>query len=238
MTFSATGGANSNGSSATTGSITHGLTINSGDLVVAYVHTNATNSISNDAGGAAWTEAVNETPSSETARQACFWKVAGASEPSSYSWTLNATTNYQIIVYVFTSAADAEVDSAAATHRQSSNSQNMACGAANGAVISDDAVSLIFGGKDSRAGTDSWATVDNSYTGVEGVTTNQDTCGAYRIYTTGTTFSGDITFTDPGASASDKTYSVHISFVEGSGGGGSVMPIIMQHHNHFKGGIF
>lgn len=217
MAFSYTGGATARGTS-TTASITHGLTINSGDLVVAYINRNDAISIDNDGGGAAWTQAINETPSSETAQHSLFWKVAGASEPSSYSWTLNGNDLYQVILKVFTSSTDAVVDAAATSARGASKSDNMVNEAIDGAVISDDAVSLVFCGKDNRGTGGTWATVDNSYTGVLGETDSQDTCGAHRIYTTGTTFSGSVTFTDPGPSASDNTYGVHISFVESATG--------------------
>lgn len=212
MTFLYTGGATARGN-AINASLTHGLTINAGDLVVAYVNRNSTNSISADAGGVAWTEALNAAVTSETARHAFYWKIAGSSEPASYGWTFGTADHFQIILKVFTSTTTPLVDAPIIVNRQASTSVNMVCGAANGQTISANAVSLIFGGKDTRSAGGIWATVDNSYTGVLGETDNQDTAGAHRIYLSETTFSGNITFTDPGPSVNDNTYSVHISFV-------------------------
>lgn len=213
MAFSYTGGNTSNGFSGTP-AITHGQTINAGDLVVAYVHINSSSgTITPVAGGAPWTEAINEIPSGETARHAVFWKIAGGAEPASYSWTTPLGL-FRIIIKVFSSAEDAIIDAAATSSITAGASVDMVCDAIDGAVISDNAVSIIFGGKDERTSGD-WATVDSSYTGVLGSSTSQDSAAAHRIYTTGTTFSGSVTFTDHGASTSALTYSVHLSFVEG-----------------------
>ena len=215
MAFSYTGGARSGGDSGT-GSITHGLTINEGDLVVAYVNSNDVGAVSADAGGAVFNEALDETPSGQTARHALYWKIAGASEPSSYGFTFGDSAQYQILVKVFTSVTSAAIDATANAVVDASSSQNMVIEAIDSEVISDNALSIIFAGKDNRGAGGTWASADNSYTGVIGQTDDQDAVGAHRIYTTGETFSGSVTITDPGPSANDRTYSVHISFVERS----------------------
>ena len=224
MAFSYVGGANNagNGSSAT---ITHGLTISSGNLVVAYVNRNDSIAISNDAGGSAWTEAMQETPpSGETASHALFWKIAGASEPSSYSWTLNGTDDYHVIVKVFSSSTDAVVDAAANTTKRNVSESDVVITAADGEVISDDAVSIVFGGKDRSQATINYDTATpTDYVGELGSTAGRVTASAHKIYTTGTTFSGNITLSpSAGSPAADFTYSVHISFVESTAGGTTV----------------
>ena len=225
MAFTYTGG-NTAGGTGTSASITHGLTINAGDLVSMYVDANSTTAMSADAAGSAWTEAVDEIPSGETARQGLWWKIAGASEPSSYSVTIGSG-GWRIIVKVFSSDNPAEVDAAATTHRQGSKSTSLVCGAVNGAVISDNALSLVFGGKDNRASSNTYTTADNSYTGVVADHNNQDAGSCHRIYGAGTTFSGDVTIS--ATAVNDNTYSAHISFVEGAGGGGAVIPVIVNH---------
>lgn len=214
MAFSYTGGA-TNGGTGTSASVTHGLTINSGDLVVAYVNSNSTSTMSMNAGGSAWTEAIDELPSGESARQGLWWKIAGSSEPSSYTVTTGGS-NWRIIVKVFSSTTDAVVDAAAVSAYNSTNSTSLVCSAPNGEVISDNAVSVVFGGKDNRATVSTYTTADNSYVGVVGAHANQDCAGCHRIYTTGTTFSGNLTIS--ASSVNDKIYSVHMSFVEGSAG--------------------
>ena len=228
MAFSYTGGANLYGDSSS-GTITHGLTINEGDLVVAYVNSNNTGAVAVDAGGALFLDVLNENVAGQTCRQAVFWKVANGSEPSSYRFTFGGSAEYQIIIKVFTSSTDAEVDAAANSAVDATDSQDMVIEAIDGEVISDNAVSIVFAGKDNRGTGGTWATADNSYTGVLGDTDEADAAGAHRIYTTGTTFSGSVTITDPGPSASDKTYSAHISFVES--GASSGIQILRRRRN-------
>lgn len=218
--FTHVGDARDAASSGTSASVTHGLTINAGDLVVAYVNSNSTDSVSPDAdAGGTWTTRINETPSGETCRQGLFSKIANASEPSSYSVTVG-NANWELIVKVFRpSAGTPTVDAPATTHIGTATNPNLIIGAIGGAVISDGAVSLVFGGKDNRSGTNtSFSTADNSYVGVIGNTEFQEAAGAHRIYTTGQTFSGQVTIDAASNSQTDKCYSVHISFVEAAGG--------------------
>ena len=204
-----------NGSSAT---ITPSAVPAAGDLVVLYVNRNGTGTISADSGGAAFIERVNEIPSGETSRHALYTKVANGSEPSSYGLTFGSSDHYQVLMKVFSSSTPAVVDSAANTDITSANSTNIVINAINGAVISDNALSLVFGGKDNRFTGNSYSPADNSYLGALGKTDNEAAAGAYRIYTTGETFSGSVAITNSGSAPSDKTYSVHISFVESAGG--------------------
>ncbi|MDC0600107.1 hypothetical protein OAO65_02235 [Flavobacteriales bacterium] len=148
-----------------------------------------------------------------------FWKIAGASEPATYSWTLNGNDSHQSIVKVFSSATDAVVDAAAAGAKYTTFSSPVVVNAIDGEVISNNAVSLVFGGKDrNNATTRTYTGADNSYVSPLGSTDGRMTAGAHRIYTTGTTFSGNVTITPDNTTTSDVTYNIHISFVEGGGG--------------------
>lgn len=217
MTFAYTGGARAGGNSASA-SVTHGQTINSGDLVVAYVNSNS-NSVdpTADAGGSLFTRAIVDAPSGQTARQAFWWKIAGGSEPSSYSFTVG-NAFWQVFVKVFTSATDAEVDAPANADIIGAAGVDLNCNAIEGEVISDDAVSIICGGKDNRqgGGGEAYTTADNSFVSVLGRTEDQAAGIAHRIYTTGETFSGTlhIDTADANDGMSDVTYSIHMSFVE------------------------
>lgn len=205
------------GSSAGVASVTHGMTINAGDLVIAYINCNHEGAIANDAGGTAWQNPINEVPSGETTRQALFWKIAGSEEPASYDWTLPAAASFRAIVKVFTSSTSLIVDTAAVSGYSSGSSPSLICNAIDGQVIADGALSIVFGGKDNRAGYDHFTAADNSYTGVIGYSGSQTTGGAHRIYTTGETFSGSVTLSGP-TGPSDATFSIHISFVESAAG--------------------
>lgn len=226
MAFTYVGGATGQSTTAQTSTtVTHGQTINADDLVVVYCNANATNAMSIDAGGGTWTEAADETPSGETAHHALYWKVANGSEPSTYTVNHGSATA-QIICKVFRGSAAPSVDAAANTDISTSegNQNNLYCTALKSQVISANAVSLIFGGKDNRvAGADIYSIVDISYVSAIGDVADQATGGAHRIYTTGKTFGAAefpiIQADDNNDNMSDLTYSVHISFIESAAGG-------------------
>jgi len=224
MAWTYQAGNDNNYGNASSASVTHGFSINAGDLIVAYVNRNSTSSVSADADGATWTEAVNETPSGETGIQALYWKIAGGSEPSSYGFTFGSSDHYQVLLKHFRGSADPEVDAAGVGDKYNANVDDIVVNAIAGEVISDDAVSIVAGGFDNRGGAGyNYGTVNNSFVSVIGDENNQASAMAHRIYTTGVTFSGNVTIDDAGSSLSDLPYGVHISFVEASGGGGDTL---------------
>lgn len=214
MAFSYVGGNVAHGT-ATTISLSHGQTISEGDLVYIYVNRNDDASISLPTGGTTFIEALQETPPSETAKHAVFWKIAGASEPSSYSIGLGSSSLYQAHVRVYSSAEDAEVD-AAATSDVFTGTADLVVTAVNGESISNDALSIIAAGKDNSA-TVNYTGANNSYVNALGSGDGRFTGTAHRIFTTGETFSQNVTFTDDAEPVTDVSYSIHISFVESAG---------------------
>ncbi len=224
-----TGGATNSGNSSSPGTGVHGITINNGDLVVVYINSNSTTALSHSGGeGTAFTKAVDEQPSGETARQALYWKVAGGSEPTSYTFS-GGSAAWRIIIKVFDGGSGVEVDAAAVSDITSGNYASIACGAYDGQVIADDALAVVFGGKDNRSSSENYTTANNSYTGVIGNTATQAAAGAHRLYTTGETGSGNVTINtaDTGDGMLDKIFSIHMSFVEsGSSGSGRIASFI------------
>lgn len=204
--------------SALTATITHGLTIADGDLLVLYINRDDAEDIVPDAGGVAWTTALHETPTSETAKHMLLWKIAGASEPASYTFSLGSGNKYHIILKQFSyTGGTVQVDSAAVGVRNGTVDADMLCSAINGAVISDNALSIIFAGKDRDSATVNYDQADNGYVGVIGSTEGRYTAGAHKIYTTGETFSGSVTIDNSlGGTNADNTYSAHMSFITGS----------------------
>ena len=208
-----------NGGSSTASSGTLSSAPSSGDLVVFYVNRNDSINISLPTGGSTWTELDQQTPpTGETASHAVFWKIAGASEPTSYSAALNATDTYHTILRVFSSSSDAAVD--VWSHSVTTTSvSDIICDAIDGDVISDDAVSIVFGGKDrSASGGNFNSATPTDYIGELGSFEGRFTASAYKIYTTGTTFSGSVDISSAGSPTPDKTYNYHVAFVESASG--------------------
>ena len=206
--------ANGTGTTATTSALS--VAPSSGDLVIIYINRNDSTAISTPTGGTAFqTDVTQETPpSGETASHTVFWKVAGGSEPTTYSAALNSSSAWQAIVRVFSSATDAEFDSFVHSVEATSVDE-MICDAIDGDVIPDDALSIIFAGKDNSSGGESYdSATPTDYIGEIGDSEGRYSAGAYKIYTTGTTFSGDVTISPTATLSADPTYNYHIIFTE------------------------
>ncbi len=222
MAFTHSGSSTNGGTSATATTGTHGITINSGDLVVFFSNHNNTGSQTPDSdSGGTWTTEINEVPTSETARMTMAWKIATGSEPTAYTMSAGGSSTYRVVLMVFASSTDAEVDSAAVTDRGGSPQLYLQGSATNGRTVSDHCVSVVFGGKDNRGGSETYDTPNNSYLAGDGQTGDQSAGGAYRIYTTdGETMSYDVRIetADADDGVSDFAYSCHMSFLESTGG--------------------
>ncbi|MDP3697460.1 MAG: hypothetical protein Q8R55_05590 [Candidatus Taylorbacteria bacterium] len=102
------GNATANGT-GTAVSVTHGVTIQKNDLVFAVVHANEDDAggqtnISDNNGASSFTETFEEDhPGAGTtdSRYAIYVRRAGASEPSSYAWTLASSQGWTVQVRVF-----------------------------------------------------------------------------------------------------------------------------------------
>ena len=99
--ISETGSATSIGNSSAA-SITHGLTINADDVIVAMIAGNLAGlNFSDDNGATPFTEQFEETNGGTSSSYAIYYRVAGASEPATYSWTLGSSTAWSLQISVF-----------------------------------------------------------------------------------------------------------------------------------------
>lgn len=104
MAITYVGGANSTSASATSLSVdVSGISIQQDDFILAVCHGNDTSgSITDNNGANSFTESFQESnPSSGTGQIAFFERVAGASEPTSYSFSLNSADRFVITLSVF-----------------------------------------------------------------------------------------------------------------------------------------
>ena len=207
-----------NGTTWDTGTIT---APSEGDLVYIYINYNDNVSITVaiDAAGSAWNTVLNEALADESAWHCLFWKVAGASEPTSYSGT-GKNVEYRVITKVTSGGGIGWlIDSPVNVVRTSGTSTSMVCEAPNGETVANNSISFVTGTKDRREATPANIdTADNSYIGATGNVAHQYTVAAHRVFATGETIAFDVTCTPTGDA--DNTVSTHISFIEGSGGGG------------------
>lgn len=227
MTFAVVTTDSNSATSGTPGTTASSNTItapSSGDLVVFHINSNhagtpSAPTIDSDS-GASWTTARTDDVAGDSVYAATAWKIANGSEPTSYSWTVN-NSYWRVCLYVFSSATDAEVDASCAFARHGNKQPYLRCDAYASQVISDNAVAIVFGGKDNRSTGgvgQAYTDADNSYGNVDGDVAYQILGSACRIYTTGETVAANawirIDVADDDDNKSDFTHSHHLSFVE------------------------
>lgn len=215
------------GASGSTASLTHGLNITSGDIVIALIHSNNNGATITDTstGGGAWTIAVQDRgESGKTMKYSLYWKIANGSEPADYSWDVGGNTRWSIGLMVFDTENTPTVDASPTFFLESSATNGGECASITVAV---DSLAVCFAMDDNL--NEPSDTVDNGYTFniTQGGGIGQTIAGAYKIATSAGA-SGITTFSTMGQSS--ESYSVHMSFVDGAGGGGSAVPIIHQQH--------
>ena len=80
--------------------ITHGLTIEENDVIVAFVHVNGNHRITDNNGSNSFTEEIHNK-GVDTNVHAIYTRVAGASEPATYQWTTRSSDRWSVEIRVF-----------------------------------------------------------------------------------------------------------------------------------------
>lgn len=229
MAFTYVNGVTAEGNSSTIDTGVHGISITAGDLVVAYIVSNDNTAIGPTGTiGAAWTESWDENPDAiESAYHAFYWKVAGGSEPTSYTWEPAGSNHWCVTMKVFDTAADvgAVVDVLSARVFSSVDTiTDVDCEATNGETVAADSVSIAMGGKDNRTDAN-YGTADNSFVSCIGSSTNMYNAMSHKIRVSSETMNFDVDMDrTSGGDVTDYCFSGHVSFVEDSGGGGGDPP--------------
>ena len=205
-------------------SITHGLTINAGDVVVRFLTYNTSTEVLSGlgTGGEPWIKPYDIAVTDETCRMIAAYKIAGSSEPATFAGSLTTSTQWRQTIQVFR-PGNGEIPQLAVSAfagRTAAAFFDYVCEAINGEVIPDDAAVAIAGFKDTResANIEAITSANNSFTNVVGNTRGMDGGAASRIYTTGETASYNVTLesADGTPPNSDRTYSAFFGFVEGA----------------------
>lgn len=100
ISFIASATANGNAGGGGTASITHGLTIQANDVLIALVRCTDTPSAMSSVDSVFTEDYARETDASSMP-ECIYSRVAGSSEASSWSWTVKTWTNYDIIILQF-----------------------------------------------------------------------------------------------------------------------------------------
>ena len=89
------------GGSGTAVSVTHGLSIAANDIVVVALHSDAASTQTDNNGAYPLTKPYGIGTPGDVSTTSVWVRVAGASEPAAYAFTLGATQNWSIVVRVF-----------------------------------------------------------------------------------------------------------------------------------------
>ena len=202
-------------------SITHGLSLQAGDVVVAFIHVNWDGTtITDDNGSYAFSEHVNGVGQA-TSRVGIFSRVAGSSEPSTYSWTQSAGNNWSIILRVFRGC---DTSSPWDVAPSSANSD----GASSGTTATAPSITTGYDGSLAIAAvfSDSTGTTYSSPTNGFGAEAEESTYRCHANYTKAVASAGAVGSTSITLSASDDWYALQMALRAAPAGGASKVPVM------------
>jgi len=210
-------GAASSGTTATTG--THSLGSNSGDLIVASIHTNSQGSeiaVGANSTGAAWTRVYNKN--GEASNQVSMqWKIANGTEDATYTFAINDDTRWSVAVARFSHTGSSVV-----VDQTYSENNGGASTTAQTATItaSANAVALYIATAD-RSSSPFWSAQTNDYAEIEpGV--GQSQCLCWKVLDSGGS-------TDSQATLSSDHWGTNIfSFKEDAGGAATSKLVVLN----------
>ncbi len=145
-------------------SITHGFTITTGDVIVAIVNANlASNTVTDNNGSTPFTP-DDWGENLDSARTYIFSRVAGASEPSTYNWTLGSSSRWSVILQQFRNV-DASIWDVApsAANRAIANDGDATAEAPAITIATAGAMGIVAMGDDLFPTTTTFSSINNSY---------------------------------------------------------------------------
>jgi len=217
MAISVIGKASASGSGSAL-AVTHGLTILSGDVVVAF--------LSEDGAGVTFTDNNGATPCTEAytastsdTSTASIWKrVAGASEPSAYAFTGSVSAGWSIEVRVFR-GVDATVWDVAPSASTDDTGGSTTATAPSIDIVTAGALAIVMFEADSSSLT--FSSVTNSFADLYGVAAGRVQATAIKEGLS----AGALGSTAATLSASDTWIAIHMALKPAAGAAGLLIPI-------------
>lgn len=175
----------SNSTNITTGtdiSLTHGITIQSGDIVEALVHSNVAGAaISDDNGANSFTDQFQRDGASSN-RLAIFTRVAGGSEPTSYAFTHGGSNACSLMIRVWRGVNTSSLFDVAPLHANSASGASASSFVAPTITTSNDG-SLARCAVFNDIGTLNYSGINNGFTGFV-TEDNRSQANGYKVITT------------------------------------------------------
>ena len=205
-------------------SITHGLTISSGDVIIASIHANGAGTTATDNNGSTpFTEATaSNTPTSS--RYTIAYRVCGASEPSSYAWTLSASNRWSVVLRQYRGVDSSVWDVAPAAGNLTTGNFVATAVSASITIATSGACGLVFSCDDNTPTTTTFTSVNNSYANAKSESGQQYQATADRLgLSTGTLSATTIT------SSGNVTYAMWQCALKPAAATAKAIPIFKKH---------
>lgn len=144
-------------------SITHGLTIISGDVIVATINANgAGNTVTDNNGSTAFTSNHN-TANPDSASYYVFSRYCGSSEPSTYGWTLGSSNRWSVVLRQYRGVDSTIWDVSPSASTAATGTLMSTAVASSITIATSGACGLVLMGDDAFPTTTTFSSVDNSY---------------------------------------------------------------------------
>ena len=169
-------------------SFTHGLTIASGDVIVATINVNgAGNTVTDNNGSTPFTSADSAAnPDSATAY--VFHRVCGSSEPSAYAFTLGSSNRRCIVLRQYRGVDSSVWDVAPSASTRSTGSGDATAEAPACTIVTTGACGLVLMCDDFLPTTTTFSSIDNGYANVKSESGQEYVATADKLgLSTGTT---------------------------------------------------
>lgn len=226
MAITETGNATNSATTGTAVSVAHSLTINAGNVIVFQVHANrtTTQTITDNNGAYAPTEHIQENTADGSARYAIYSRVAGASEPATYQWTLSEDNRWSVQIRVFSGVNNTTPWDVIPSASTRNGGVSTALTAPTMTISTAGAMGIVLGIADHNIATFSSST--NGYgTEIEPATPGQSQVSYIRIWaTTGSTGTTGVTSS---ASTSWFAHQVALKPIV-------IIPIAMKHYRDMR----
>lgn len=172
MAIAITGSSKNSNASTASATVTHGLTINENDVVLAFISCNYVVTASDDNGAYTFTKDF-EAGWLSSATFSVFSRVAGSSEPSSYSFDIGGNNRWSLILLVVSGVDTASIWDVApllSNYNETGGGTTMSTTSIN--TLTDGALALILGGVDGGSAT-TFSAPTNGFSIVDQASPNQ-----------------------------------------------------------------
>lgn len=147
-------------------SFTHGLTLLSGDVLVAFINVNgAGNTVTDNNGSTAFTE-DDHAANPDSATAYVFRRVCGSSEPSAYAFTLGSSNRSSISLRQYRGVDSSVWDVAPSASTRSTGSGDTTAEAPACTIATAGACGLVLMADDFLPTTTTYSSINNGYANV------------------------------------------------------------------------